>query len=520
MQTRVLLIEDNPLDARLILELLKDAGADVELECVDRLSKGCERLSAQPADAVILDLTLPDSAGFDTFSQLHAKFPEAPVVVLTGLNDQELALRAVRSGAQDYFVKGDISGPILARALKYAIERKRVEAALLEREKDLNEAQRLAHMGSWQLTPETGACAWSEGMFRIFGLDLMRPAPTYQEQERFMSADSWKGLAAAINRTSQTGSPGELVLDIIRSDGSHRWLEVRMERRRAKNGQEALLCGTAQDISELRQAEETIRLQASQHETLVSTTSEGYWRFDAEGKLLDINEAYCRMSGYSRDELLKLHIAGLEAAEKSEDIRSHIQRIRDKGFERYESQHRKKNGEVFDVEVSATFWKASGQFLAFTRDISERKQVQRALEASEHRFRAIYERSPIGMALVDSISGRFLRVNPKYCEVVGRPENEMLQMDFESLVHPDDLPSVREHCQELFDGRIRFFELEQRFIRPRGAPVWVNLTVVPMWSEGEAVTYHLAMVEDITERKRADEVLLKRLSQIVLRATA
>jgi signal transduction histidine kinase len=126
----VLLIEDNPGDADLIEEILSgSAGTQFNVVMADRLVKGLDRLAAEPIDVVILDLSLPDSKGLDTFLRLHKHKPALPVVVLSGLNDEALALKAMQAGAQDYLVKGEIDGTWLARSLRYAIERKRLEEA-------------------------------------------------------------------------------------------------------------------------------------------------------------------------------------------------------------------------------------------------------------------------------------------------------------------------------------------------------------------------------------------------------
>jgi signal transduction histidine kinase/DNA-binding NarL/FixJ family response regulator len=127
----VLLVEDNPGDARLIREMIAEAReTPFLLERVDRLEQGIARLGAGEFSAVLLDLSLPDSQGLETFRRLHAHAPDIPILVLTGLDDEELGLQAIREGAQDYLVKGRVDGHLLIRALRYAIERKRQEAAL------------------------------------------------------------------------------------------------------------------------------------------------------------------------------------------------------------------------------------------------------------------------------------------------------------------------------------------------------------------------------------------------------
>ncbi len=132
---RVLLVEDNPGDARLIRELLARArGVQFELERAERLSVALERLKSDGIHAVLLDLSLPDSSGLDTFIRVHDCAPHVPITVLSGYDDEVVAIRAVREGAQDYLVKGQVDRNLLVRALLYAIERKRAEEALQRRD--------------------------------------------------------------------------------------------------------------------------------------------------------------------------------------------------------------------------------------------------------------------------------------------------------------------------------------------------------------------------------------------------
>jgi CheY-like chemotaxis protein len=134
-KNHVLLVEDNPGDARLLKEHLADASGRgssetlFTLTSVERLSEAMKRIEEEPVDAVLLDLSLPDSHGLDTFDRLAAFAPALPIVVLSGLDDSAVASDAVRKGAQDYLVKGDVSGSLLRRAIQYAIQRKKSETA-------------------------------------------------------------------------------------------------------------------------------------------------------------------------------------------------------------------------------------------------------------------------------------------------------------------------------------------------------------------------------------------------------
>ncbi len=128
---RVLLVEDNSGDARLIREFILESGGNAfEVEWVQRFDAALERLRGDGFAVVLLDLSLPDSRGIETFLKLHAQAPGVPVVVLTGLADETVAVQAVHEGAQDYLVKGQGDGRLLVRALRYAVERWAISAQL------------------------------------------------------------------------------------------------------------------------------------------------------------------------------------------------------------------------------------------------------------------------------------------------------------------------------------------------------------------------------------------------------
>jgi signal transduction histidine kinase len=139
----VLLVEDNAGDARLIRESLNEAiGEKFDLETTDRLATALRRLKAGGVDAILLDLALPDSKGRETFSKAKEQAPTVPIIVLTGLGDEALALRMVQEGAQDYITKIDLNGNVLSRAIRYAIERERADQRIRKFNEELEERVR------------------------------------------------------------------------------------------------------------------------------------------------------------------------------------------------------------------------------------------------------------------------------------------------------------------------------------------------------------------------------------------
>jgi PAS domain S-box-containing protein len=135
---KILLIEDNPGDARLIKEMLREAGTpQMAMEWETRLSSGLARLRQDSLSAVLLDLDLPDTSGLETLAKVYSQFPEIPIVVLTGRGDEAVAALAVRRGAQDYLVKGAVDSVLLVRSVRYAIERKQLEVDLVKAREEL-----------------------------------------------------------------------------------------------------------------------------------------------------------------------------------------------------------------------------------------------------------------------------------------------------------------------------------------------------------------------------------------------
>ncbi|MGF7119070.1 response regulator [Methanobacterium oryzae] len=134
---KILLIEDSLEDFVIIREMLRDTNNPFQLEHADKLKVGFEKLFNESFNLILLDLNLPDSYGFDTFIRTYDQVPELPIVILSGFNDEDVAIKAVREGAQDYLIKGEIDGKLLARSIYYAIERKEAEKELMKTHNDL-----------------------------------------------------------------------------------------------------------------------------------------------------------------------------------------------------------------------------------------------------------------------------------------------------------------------------------------------------------------------------------------------
>jgi PAS domain S-box-containing protein len=296
----VLLIEDNPGDARLVQEMLAEAaGVQFDLQIADRLSTGLERLAEGGLDGVLLDLSLPDSHGLDTLDKVRAQAPNLPIIVLTVTGDIDLAARAVQAGAQDYLVKGRLDSDLLERAIRCAVERKRLEegfrkhhdhleelveertadlvktneglqqeiAERVRAEEALRESEELLRLLSEAtfegvLVHEGGILLRANGQFfEMFGYEPDEllgkqaiPLTVAPESSEFMRRQISLGL---------TG-PYEVIA--LRKDGTRFPIEVRA--RLMEYGGRTVRVAVARDIAERVRAEEALQRQAAQLEAL------------------------------------------------------------------------------------------------------------------------------------------------------------------------------------------------------------------------------------------------------------
>ena len=263
-----------------------------------------------------------------------------------------------------------------------------------------------------------------------------------------------------------------------------------------------------QDITDQKEVEQSLRL----FRALMDRSNDAVEVVDPETLgFLDVSEKTCKDLGYSREELLGMTVFDINP-ELTESGRTAIQtKLKESGSIVREVVHQRKDGSTFPVEISLKRVELERIYVvSVSRDISERKRAEEALDGSEKRFRTVYERAPVGIALVDPESGRFLAVNPKFCELLGRSEEELLELDFQSLTHPDDLAMSLSRCADLTEGRSTQFELEKRYVRPDGSEVSAHVTVAPMWREQEPQKVYLVMAQDITKRKEAEAALRER----------
>ncbi len=255
----VLMIEDDAADAGLIRLLLSRSGLACRVELRDRLALALERLERGGVDVVLLDFSLPDSIGLDSYWELRDRHPEVPVIILTSLDDETLALRAVAEGAQDYLVKRKVDAPLLARAIRYAIERHRSELALRESEQRYALAMQGANDGIWD---------WDLVRDQVFLSPRWKAIVGLGEFELDDRPESWfdcvldvdrERLRSAFAAAATTGDSHVVLEHRMRCrDGAPLWVVTRGALVRDRQGTVIRMAGSMTDISARKRAEEQL----------------------------------------------------------------------------------------------------------------------------------------------------------------------------------------------------------------------------------------------------------------------
>jgi PAS domain S-box-containing protein len=376
-------------------------------------------------------------------------------------------------------------------------ERKRAEDELLQSEARLKEALLAAQMGVWEWTAETDIVIWDENLYRIAGRDPKLPVPTYMQHQQFYAPESWERLKAAVENSLATGAPYELDLEMVRPDGSKRWVIARGEPSRDANDRITRRRGTVQDITERKRAEEALRLT----QFSVEHASDAIFWMDPQGRILYVNEAACRSVGRSREELLSLSIPDIDPLVPKDAWGTSWEAVKARGSVVLETQHQTKQGWVFPVEVTANYLEFGGKeySFAFARDMTERKRA----EAEHVRLVTAIEQSAEAV-LITNTSGDIEYVNPAFSRITGYSREEALGQNPRILKSGNQDPALYQQLWEtILQGKDWHGELINR--RKDGSLYHEQMNVAAVRGERGEVTHFIATKQDITARKELEQ---------------
>ncbi len=291
-------------------------------------------------------------------------------------------------------------------------------------------------------------------------------------------------------------------------DGSVRVFDVAKVPVINPDGERKGLVVLGHDITERKKAEE----KNARFSRIFEDSLNEIYLFNADTlTYIQVNNAAQHNLGYTMEELKKLTPLDINPELTSESFAKLIAPLRkgEKGKIVFETVHKRKNQSLYNVEVhmQLLIYDQKLIFTAIILDITERKQAEEALLRSEERMRTMFEEAPLGIALIDSLTGHIYEVNQRFAQIAGRSKKEMAPIDWMSITHPDDVQEDMDNMALLNAGKITGFNMNKRYILPDGSIVWINMTIAPIKVKDKTHPRHLCMIEDITERKQMEVTL-------------
>ncbi len=420
-----------------------------------------------------------------------------PVIVLT-------------SGVLIAFLSSFLVRYVLASRLKAA--RLQASARALAASEERSElAMRGMSVGVWDWNICTNAVFLSQRCRDLFGISSAEFAPSFTGFLARLHPEDRPKLEKTLHGHLKRQDAFDLELRVLRDDGEYLWVHMYGQAQFDDSGIANRMAGSMQDITAQKRQAGALERSELQLRLLVENAPMAVAMFDKEMRYLMTSRRWIQEYGLEGRDII-----GLSHYEVFPEIRAmpnfidiHRRALRGERFDFREDSWIRADGHKVWSHWAIHPWRdvdgEVGGIILITEDVTARKQAEAALRTTEAMNRAAMDKAPIGKALVLT-DGRFARVNPALCQLLGYTEQELLARDFQSITHPDDLAADLAHVRSLLEGRTISYQMEKRYFHRDGRVIWVQLSVSLVRGADGAVEYLVAQIQDITERKNLDRM--------------
>lgn len=391
-------------------------------------------------------------------------------------------------------------------------DRKRAEDALRESEERFRALIAASAQVIYRMSPD-----WSEMRQLQGGYFLANTEePDCNWVQAYIHPDDQKRVLGVIDNAVRTGTVFELEHRVFRVDGTLGWTASRAVPVRNAAGEIVEWFGAASDITDRKRAEEALRESEEKYRNLVENSIDAVLLTAPDGSIFSANPEACRIFGMTEEELIRAGRDGLVDLSDPR-IRPALEERARTGRFQGELRFRRKDGTVFPVEMSSALYTdrdGNVRTTMFIRDISERKRAEEALRQSEERFHGIFDWAGVGISIVD-MNGRILEANPRLREILGYTAEELSNLMFTAVTHLDDMHVDLDLFKDMIVGARDSYVIEKRYLTKEGRTVWGRMTASLLRDAEGRPHYAIGMVEDITERKRVEEALVRRTEDLI-----
>ncbi len=495
---KVLLIEDSIDDAELIKRKLeKSASSKFQVAVARKLNDGLERAEKNAPDLIISDLGLPDSHGLDTVTKILLAVPHIPLVVLSGFDDEDIAIKAVQSGAQDYLVKGQLDNSHWERTLFYSIERARLQDELDENTQKISKL----HINLRKILDNSTDAIVVVGeerriLFANHAVDSLfgRKSKELLNLPFQYPLDAGKTSEITIHRADEKTTIAEMSVVNISWEGKPAHL-VSMH-----------------DITERKAMEAALRSSEEKYRTIVEMAPDGIITVNLQGQITSCNEALARIGGVPMQDIMGKHFTDLPFF-IPQDIAAYTKifnsLLSGESIPPLEIPWHHTDGTTSILELRASLMKHNGKLVgiqAMIIDITERKRREKALRESEEKFFKAFMGSPQAIVITSLDNGVILETNDTFLELTGYSREELIGRKAIEL----DLwnsPEERERIIKTLNEQGIVKNLERQFRKKTGEMhTWLFSAQIVNIDNNPCM---LSVTVDITERKKAEELLRK-----------
>ena len=513
-QITILYVDDEPALLNAGKLYLEHTGNFSVTTC-DNAADALILLSEKRFDAVISDYKMPECNAISFLRRLRERGDNTPFIIFTEKSREEVVIDALNNGADFYLQKGgepESQFAELTNKIRYAVEQRRSEEALRESEERFRGLFDTITSGVAVYEVHGDGKSGRDYIIRDFNrtaLDIegkTKPEVVGKKLCDLRPNIDEYGLIPVFRKVWKTGIPEYYPQKIYTDEKYASWYDNRVFR--LQSGE---IVAVYNDVTDRKNADLALREKEEYLKTFLRTSRDGFVEIDSDGRIRDSNEAYSLMSGYSREELTGMNISDLDAAELPGETLFRINHIIN-GSELFEATHKKKDGSLFDVEISATRLDIhDGEIICFCRDITERKRAEEALQESEAHFRDLFRNHAAVKFILNPEDGRIIDANPAAAKFYGWTQEELRKMKIYEIntLTPEEIDDEMRKATE--EGRVHF-EFRHRLADGTIRDVDVYSSKI----EKKGKYYLYSIVHDISERKQMESALKRTNRQLNL----
>jgi PAS domain S-box-containing protein len=453
----ILIVEDNPGDLFLLEELLRSS--TLQYQQLFKVSSTNDAINIlqqeETIDLVLLDLTLPDSSGLESYQKISPFAGAIPIIVLTGLIDTEIALETMASGAQDYLIKGEFDEKMLDKSIQYSIERKKSQENLRESNERFEFVIRATNDVIWDIRLSDKRILWGkENLKRLFGYELKNNESDFEFWVDNIHPEDRERVYTQIQASfeSTADSIWEAEYRFRCMDGEYRYV-VDRGHLLYKNGKAVRMIGSMQDITERKLAELQVVNSERRFRSLVQNGSDMIKILDQQGDFIFASPNVEKVLGFKPSDMLGSTLFDYVHPDEAADIANHFNTIKGQdyheiGYFRFKDA----TGEWRWLETKLANLlhdPAVRGIVSNSRDVTEKKKAEEIIRESEERYRSLFNNNPMPIYIWDIETLQILEANTTAQREYGYTMEEFHKLKVTDIRRPEHVPQFMEHVYKI-----------------------------------------------------------------------